>query len=205
MTLTRITFAPHEDDAVLSSGGLILQSQEANIKVIIVYMTDGSACYLVSNMDVGKTPEEVAKIRKLEALQCCEVLKVPFSNVQFLDIPDQHLSDPKNFTTALEIIKNIIRSYSNVEVFVPVGNNPHPDHQATHEIVVKAVRDLGRDIPIYQYGLHRSLRGKADLKIKLTPKMLDTKIEAYNCHVSQKFIKANDIAAQNDDERFKLV
>lgn len=205
MVLTRIFFAPHEDDAVLSSGGLILQSLENGINVVIVYMTDGSACYLVSNMDVGKTPEEVAKIRKTEAIQCCDVLAVPLSNVQFLEIPDQHLAEPQNFASALEVSKTILRSYSNVEAFIPVGNNPHIDHQATHDIVVQATEELGREIPLYQYGLHRSLRGKADLKVKLTPEMLARKIEAYNCHQSQKFTKANDIAAQNDDERFKLL
>jgi len=210
MVLTRILFAPHEDDAILSSGGLILQSLEQEINVVIVYLTDGSACYLVSNMDVGKTLEEVARIRKTEALQCCGVLNVPTSNIQFLDIPDQHLNKPKHFSSALEFIKIIIRSYSNVEVFVPVGKNPHPDHQATHDIVVQAVRELqaekvGVSIPIFQYGLHRAVVGKADLKVRLTPKELQQKIEAYNCHQSQKFIKVNEIPAHNDVERFKLV
>ncbi|MFX1298089.1 MAG: PIG-L deacetylase family protein [Promethearchaeota archaeon] len=204
MVLTRIFFAPHEDDAVLSSGGLIQQSLDKGINVVIVYMTDGSACYLVNNIDMGMTPEEVAKIRKREALQGCEVLDVPFSNIQFLDIPDQHLNEPQNMASALEIIKNIIRSYSDVELFIPVGRNPHPDHQATHEIVVQAIKEIGKPFPIYQYGLSRALRSKADLKIKLTPEMVKRKVEAYNCHQSQKFIKVNDIAAQNDEERFKL-
>ena len=205
MVLTRIFFAPHEDDAVLSSGGLILHSLENGINVIIVYMTDGSACYLVNNMDVGKTLEEIAKIRKTEALQCCEVLCVPFSNIQFLEIPDQHLNEPQHFASALDIVKAILNSYSNIEAFVPVAKNPHIDHQATHDIVVRAIEEIGKEIPIYQYGLHRSVRGKADLKFKLTPEMVKKKIEAYNCHRSQKFIKVNDIAAQNDEERFKLL
>ncbi|NVM52209.1 MAG: PIG-L family deacetylase [Candidatus Helarchaeota archaeon] len=206
MVLTRIIFAPHEDDAVLSSGGLILQSVAEGINVVIVYMTDGSACYLVNNIDVGKTLKEVATIRKREALQCCEVLSVPICNIQFLDFPDQHLNKPENFDSALEIVKIILRSYSNVEAFIPVGKNPHIDHQITHDIVINAVEEIGQNnIPIYQYGLHKSVIGKADLKVKLTPKMLEMKIKAYNCHLSQKFIKVNDIAAQNDEERFKLV
>ena len=205
MVLTRIFFAPHEDDAVLSSGGLIQQSLEENMNVLIVYMTDGRACYLVNNMDVGKTPDQVARIRKEEALLCCDVLCVPPCNVQFLDIYDQELSHPSNYKSALETVKNIIRSYSDVEVFVPVGVNPHVDHQATHDIVVQAIKEIGRAIPIYQYGLHRAVRGKADLKVKLTPEMLKRKIDAYNCHQSQKFIKVNDIAAQADVERFKLL
>ncbi|MHA1277480.1 MAG: PIG-L deacetylase family protein [Candidatus Helarchaeota archaeon] len=205
MVLTRIFFAPHEDDAVLSSGGLIQKSLKENINVVIVYMTDGRACYLVNNMDVGKTPDEVARIRKEEALLCCEVLCVPCSNIQFLEIHDQKLSEPQNYSLALETVKNIIRSYSNVEVFIPVEKNPHPDHLATHNIVVQAIKEIGKTIPIYQYGLHRAVRGKADLKIILTPAMLKRKIEAYNCHQSQKFIKVNDIAANADIERFKLL
>jgi LmbE family N-acetylglucosaminyl deacetylase len=205
MVLTRIIFAPHEDDEVLSSGGLILQSLEEGINIIIVFMTDGSACYLVNQMDVGLTLEQVAKIRKQEALQCCDLLDVPVSNIQFLDIPDQQLNHPQNFTAAFETVKIIIGSYSNVEVFIPVGKNPHPDHQATHDIVVQAIDAMEKSIPIYQYGLHRAIVGKADLKVKLTPQMVKKKIQAYNCHKSQKFIKINDVAAQNDEERFKLL
>lgn len=205
MVLTRILFAPHEDDAVLSSGGLILQSLEEGINVVIVYMTDGNACYLVSNIDVGKSLEEVARIRKEEAIRCCDTLNVHPSNVQFLDIPDQHLNESEHYNSALEFIKIILRSYSQVEAFVPVGKNPHPDHQATHDIVVQAVKESGKSIPIYQYGLHRAVVGKAHLKVKLTPEQLQQKIEAYNCHQSQKFIKVNEIPAHNDVERFKLV
>jgi len=205
MVLTRIIFAPHEDDEVLSSGGLILQSLDEGINIIIVFMTDGSACYLVNQMDVGLTLEQIAKTRKQEALQCCDLLGVPISNIQFLDLPDQHLNEPTHFKAAFETIKIIIRSYTNVEVFIPVGKNPHPDHQATHDIVVKAIDAIEKPIPIYQYGLHRAIVGKADLKVKLKPQMVEKKIQAYNCHKSQKFIKINDIAAQNDEERFKLL
>ncbi len=210
MVLTRILFAPHEDDAVLSSGGLILQSLEEGINVIVVYMTDGNACYLVSGMDVGKTLEEIARIRKIEAIRCCETLGIPMSNIQFLEKPDQHLKEPEHFNSAFEFIKIILRSYSQVEVFVPVGKNPHPDHQATYEIVTQAVKELefektGLSISIYQYGLHRAVVGKADIKIKLTPDQLKQKIQGYDCHQSQKFILVNEIPAHNDVERFKLV
>ncbi len=205
MVLTRIIFAPHEDDEVLSSGGLMQQSLNEGVNVLVVYMTDGRACYEVSNVDFGITPEELAKIRKEEAIKCCDMLEIPISNVQFLDIHDQMLKYPPNYGIALETVKNILKSFSNIEVFIPIGDNPHIDHQATHDIVVQAIKELGKTIPIYQYGLHRSLRGKADLKIKLTPEMVEKKVRAYNCHQSQKFIKVNDIAAQNNEERFKLL
>lgn len=204
MVLTRIIFAPHPDDEVLSSGGLIQQSLDAGINIIIVYMTDGRACYLAIHLETEKNPTQVALIRKREALEGCNILNIPVSNLQFLDFPDQQLRD--HYTQALEEVKVIIRSFSRVDVFIPVGQNPHIDHQATHNIVVQAIEELQRDdIPIYQYGLHRNVRGKADLKVKLTPQMLQIKIQAYNCHQSQKFAKINDIAAQNDEERFVLL
>jgi len=206
MVRTRIIFAPHEDDEVLACGGLILQSLKEDINILIVYMTDGRACYEVSNINIGIPPEQVAEIRKTEAIECAKELGVPVDNTKFLGIYDQHLSDPLNFELALETIKNILESYESydtIEVFIP-GNEPHPDHQATHKIVIHAVQELGKSIPIYQYGLYRSVIGKPDLRIKLSPEMLEQKIRAYNCHKSQKFIAVNDIVAQNDDERFKL-
>ncbi|MHA1264488.1 MAG: PIG-L deacetylase family protein [Candidatus Helarchaeota archaeon] len=203
--LTRIIFAPHEDDAVLSSGGLIQKSLKEGINVVIVYMTDGSACYLVSNIDVGMTLQEVAQMRKLEALRGCKVLGIPSENIHFLNIPDQHLSEPNYFNSALQAIKTLLSSYKELELFIPIGKNPHPDHNTTHKIVVQAVTDLNKSIPIYQYGLHKSVKGRVELKVKLTPEMLARKIEAYNCHQSQKFNKLNDIAASNNDERFKLL
>jgi len=202
MVLTRIIFAPHEDDEVLACGGLILQSLEEDINVVIVYMTDGRACYVVSNLNVGISPDELAKIRKNEALECCEELGVPVCNIQFLEIYDQQLSDPINFKTALELVKTVLRSYSDIEVFIPI-DEPHPDHRSTHFIVVQAVKEVEKAISIYQYGLYRPI-GKADLKIKLTPRLLERKIHAYDCHKSQKFIKVNDIIARNNEERFKL-
>jgi LmbE family N-acetylglucosaminyl deacetylase len=203
MVLTRIIFAPHEDDDVLACGGLILQSLAEDINVLIVYMTDGRACYVVSNLNTGISPDELAKIRKNEALECCEELGVPISNIQFLEIYDQQLSDSINFKAALEVVKTILRSYSTIEAFIPL-DEPHPDHRSTHFIVIQAVKEVGKAIPIYQYGLYRPVVGKADLKIKLSPEMLERKIRAYNCHKSQKFIEVNDIIARNNEERFKL-
>jgi LmbE family N-acetylglucosaminyl deacetylase len=203
MVLTRIVFAPHEDDDVLACGGLILQSLAEDINVLIVYMTDGRACYVVSKRDVGISPDQLAKIRKNEALECSEELGVPISNLQFLEIYDQQLSDPINFKTALELVKTILRSYSTLEVFIPI-DEPHPDHRSTHFIVIQAVKEVGKAILIFQYGLYRPIVGKADLKIKLSPEMLEQKIRAYECHKSQKFIEVNDIIARNKEERFKL-
>jgi LmbE family N-acetylglucosaminyl deacetylase len=206
MVLIRIIFAPHEDDEVLACGGLILKSLEENIPIKIVYMTDGRACYELSNIDIGIPPEQVAEIRKNEAIECAKELGVPVDNTEFLGIYDQHLSDPLNFELALQTVKNILESYESydtIEVFIP-SNEPHPDHQATHNIVIHAVQGLGKSIPIYQYGLYRSIIGKPDLRIKLSPEMLDQKIRAYNCHKSQKFITINDVVVQNDEERFKL-
>ncbi len=201
--LTRIIFAPHEDDDVLACGGLILQSLAENINVLIVYMTDGRACFVVSNRDVGISPDQLAKMRKNEALECSEELGVPISNLQFLEIYDQQLSDPINFKKALQLVKTILQSYSSIEVFIPL-DEPHPDHRSTHSIVIQAVKEVGRAISIYQYGLYRPIIGKADLKIKITLEMLERKIRAYDCHKSQKFIKVNDIVARNNEERFKL-
>jgi len=204
MVLTRIIFAPHEDDEVLACGGLILQSLEESINVLIVYMTDGRACYEVSNIDIGISPEQLAKIRKTEAIECCKELGVSINNIQFLGIHDQHLGDLSNFKFALETIKSLLQSYNDIEVYIPISE-PHPDHQATHDIVVQAIEAMEQSIPTYQYGLYRPITGKADLKIELTPEMLEQKIRAYNCHKSQKFITVNDIVVQNNEERFKLL
>jgi LmbE family N-acetylglucosaminyl deacetylase len=139
-----IVFSPHPDDETLGCGGTIVRKKRVGAAVKVVYMTDGSLShrrFLSAN--------ELRKMRRREALAATQVLGVGSEDVIFLDFEDHRLGDRK--IEAAEAVAEILTTGFYDEVFVPCARDGIPDHVATNEIVVKAVKELAREIVIYEY------------------------------------------------------
>ncbi|MHA1377066.1 MAG: PIG-L deacetylase family protein [Candidatus Helarchaeota archaeon] len=198
-----IILSPHPDDAVLGCGGMIIKAIKEEIQVYIVFLTDGRACYTYSKIDSELTPENVAVERKKEALMSSIKLGVPKANIKFLEIWDRELNKPNNFDFALKEIKKLIVNIRPFRVFGPVFNNRHPDHQATSDIIIKAIKDYP-DIEFYMYGLQRSI-GKSDLKVNISD-VKEQKAEAMFIHKIELVYEKDiyEILALQTKEKFRL-
>ena len=139
-----IVFAPHQDDETLGCGGAIRQKIDAGQKVSVVFLADGStshARFLPGN--------ELAEIRKEEAIEACGILGVSQEWIHFLEIPDGSLSEVRQ--SAVSNVENIIEEYRPEEIFVPFRFDVNPDHIATNQIVYKALTNTQHSCVIFEY------------------------------------------------------
>lgn len=89
-----LVLAPHPDDEVLGSGGIIQQAVAMEIPVHIVFLTNGDFnewSFTVYRRRPSITPGQVRQmglVRHNEALAAAAVMGVPAENVTFLGYPD---------------------------------------------------------------------------------------------------------------------
>lgn len=198
-----IVFSPHPDDAVLACGGTIIKSIQENLSVYIIYLTDGRACYQVNKIEIGLSPADIAAGRKKEAIESSQKLRVPPNNLFFLAICDLELKNPKNFDNALNEIKKWLKKIKPFRVFGPIFKDPHPDHEATHNIILKIVKDYP-NIEFYMYGLQKAI-GKSDLRIDISD-VREQKAEAMFIHKIELVYEKEiyEILALQTKEKFRL-
>ena len=126
-----IVFSPHPDDDILGCGGTIVKHVNAGAYVTIVYMTSGEAATWPEG------PEELARLREKEAHRAANKLGV--HELLFLREPDSDLQpSQKNIAK----IMDILNEYKPDILYVPHLSDSHPDHVATHNIVLKATKRL---------------------------------------------------------------
>ena len=137
-------FAPHPDDEVLGCGGTIARKIASGADVHVVIMTDGRLSHSKwINEDV------LASIRAREAVAANLRLGVTKENLTFLGYQDKRLS--LQHESAVEDVRNILRSNPVDELYIPYEYETPVDHHATNTIVRGAAVDVARQSVIYEY------------------------------------------------------
>jgi LmbE family N-acetylglucosaminyl deacetylase len=145
-------FAPHQDDETLACGGTIAKKTYEGFNIYIVFMTDGRNSHKIElGMDMNPSPEELVKIREVEARRADKLLGVNDENLFFLNFEDGTLGAHK--TTAKKEVKELLRKLQPNEVYYPLENEQHTDHIATNLIVDKAIIELGIKPKVYQFAI----------------------------------------------------
>jgi LmbE family N-acetylglucosaminyl deacetylase len=139
-----IVFSPHPDDETLGCGGTIVRKQQAGAAITVVFMTDGSASHWKFIAE-----QELKKMRRAEAISACEVLGVDVAHVVFLDFKDGQLGSFRQ--EAVQKVSAILRQHASEQIFIPYSNDTTPDHQATHAIVLAALRESRKSAVVYEY------------------------------------------------------
>ena len=138
-----IVFAPHPDDETLGCGGTIVRKLAQGARVEVIYLTDGSGSHDLIPAN------ELAAIRRAEALKACGVLGLDDRQVRFLDLKDGHLAEQE--AEGLTRVGAVLRESAAEEVFVTHRQEPSPDHAAANHIVRRAVRKIGRPMMVWEY------------------------------------------------------
>jgi len=103
-----LIIAPHIDDEIISSGGLIQEALSRKAKIKIVYLTNGDNNYL-SVININKNLQEnpnnfinLGQKRMKEAKEATKVLGLTMDDLIFLGYPDNGLKNllRENFLTA---------------------------------------------------------------------------------------------------------
>jgi LmbE family N-acetylglucosaminyl deacetylase len=139
-----IVFSPHPDDESLGCGGTIVQKKRVGANATVVFMTDGSASHrrFISE-------QRLKIMRRDEAISACEILGVEAANVVFLDFKDGQLGACHH--AAVQKVSAILRQHVAEQIFIPYSNDATPDHQATHAIVLAALRESRKSVVVYEY------------------------------------------------------
>ena len=131
---TLCIIAPHPDDEVLGTGGLIARATSCGIAVHILFIS-------------GHLPplytRENYKITLDECKKACEILGV--SSIEFLDIPATFVNQ-KPVSEFNSLIKSFLDAKKPYSVAIPFPDR-HVDHKVTFEAAMVACRPVGQQYP----------------------------------------------------------
>jgi LmbE family N-acetylglucosaminyl deacetylase len=136
MKNTLIVFNPHNDDSIISIGGMISKLIKRGWKVGYVYMADGR--YGSSSID----SEKLIEIRNKESEMERKFLGI--EEVYNFNIEDGkmiYLSDSKKMKI-IDKITSILMEKKPSAIALPYSSEVHPDHLSTYEIVMESVSKL---------------------------------------------------------------
>lgn len=136
-----LVLSPHVDDETIGLGGTIIKSSNADAKMSLVYMTDGSG----STSD--KAISEVIKERRHEGENAKE--SYGFEDVYFLDEVDGSLNSNDN--DLIEKLKEIIHLKKPDIIFSPFLIDGNKDHIETTKTLSKALDIVDIEVKIYLY------------------------------------------------------
>ncbi|BDA75645.1 LmbE-like protein [Calothrix sp. PCC 7716] len=143
-----MVFAPHQDDETFGCGGMIALKRQQEIPVHVVFITDGQ-----SGVNDLTNKNNTIQVRKQEAAKALEVLGVDNSYTHFLDKRDgalQKLTDEQKQLTIAQIVE-LLKLYQPQEVYVPYRLDCHPDHEATFDLVMLAIKESQLQVKLLQY------------------------------------------------------
>ena len=139
-----VLFEPHPDDLLFGPGPILLEwIKEGKHDIHVVTVTDGRACYRSGDdkfsEDVATmTEDDVAEMRINEAKKSIEFLGLPLENHHLFYFHDAvgHKFVKEGIKKTVPLIKDADR------LVLPSTHNDHVDHQATHDIVIGAAKEL---------------------------------------------------------------
>jgi LmbE family N-acetylglucosaminyl deacetylase len=190
--------APHPDDEALACSIILQRAVRANAAIRVVYVTDG---------DNNPWPQRVlehkwritaadregwGKLRRVEALAALHVLGVRASDVRFLALPDQGLTDllRYNCRSAIDLLRRIITNWSPTELLVPSILDTHPDHSALGVMFRLLTNDFlgdGQETFVWNFAVHgKSARFRTRAtELNGSESETTTKLMAIRCHKTQ--------------------
>ncbi len=122
-----VVLSPHPDDEVLGCGGTIATLRRADVRVNVLFLTDGSGSHpaLIAR-------QRLAAIRRDEAVAACARLGVGAESVEFLDFPDGDLAAHE--TAAIARVADRLTVLAPERVLWPHPGDTTVDHAATRRI-----------------------------------------------------------------------
>jgi LmbE family N-acetylglucosaminyl deacetylase len=145
-----LVVAPHQDDAALGCGGLILGKRLEGNPVDIVYITDGSASH---TGHPTLTPEALVNTRRAEELASIVILGVDRRRTHFLDAKDGTLKDlnPVDRDRIVERIADVLVRVRPDEIFLPCRSDGSSEHDASFILVKRAIAMAKMNPRLFEY------------------------------------------------------
>jgi len=201
-----LIFQPHNDDAVIALGGTLLKLKKARWEIQYIYLTDGR----FGGNDLSA--DEICALRKAEAAHERGLLGVE----EFIDLDyaDQSLMDlsAAQRETAQNRMAEALRQMRPQVVFIPSPNDQHPDHRATHDLAMAALKLYAQPVCQAKYSvwlmpdfyIKRNDPARQTVLVGIDA-VMQQKLELICCHHSQIQRRAYDEIALHLAAYYSLV
>jgi LmbE family N-acetylglucosaminyl deacetylase len=155
-------------------------------------------------------------LRQQEAVQAAQTLNVEAKDVVFLGFGDGELS--QSLTKAIAQVQELLIQNQPQQVFIPYIRETHPDHLATNQIVLAALKNYAPEVTVYEYPVwywhHFPWTGIGDgdpllnyLKASLKAKLGWQLIQEFNYRVAIEPVKSQKqlALAQHQTQMKRLI
>lgn len=187
-----VIVAPHPDDEVLASGGMLAMLAVRGGQTLVVGVTDGDASHPGSRR---WSPEKLAQCRHGEAIAGLRQLGISAQSYLRLSLPDGRVHSHRAW-----LVDFLIRVLRPGDVVLSTWNaDGHPDHEATAIAAAKAcaaVHCRHLQSPVWMW--HWAVPGDTRVpwtqlrQLRLTPDALRRKRLALLAHASQLAVQDID-------------
>ncbi len=164
-----LILAPHPDDESFGMGGTLLLAKQQNIRVNVIFLTDGRLG--------GSSESDLTTTREAEAQQACHLLGI--DKPHFWREPDRGLSTSQHL---IDKLSSFIQTFQPAAVFFPSPLEPHPDHRATSVIAWEALRKLNFPAQAISYDI--SVQSHTNQLIDIS-ETIEQKQQLMSCYASQ--------------------
>ena len=127
--------SPHDDDAILGAGYVMLSAALNGAKVYVLIMCDGRAGYTEPELK-----KRIVDIRREETIHAYAALDIPQENIIRFNYPDFSLGArtewlyPDGHEGIFAKILRTLRNLKITRLIIPNGHREHSDHTAAHDI-----------------------------------------------------------------------
>jgi LmbE family N-acetylglucosaminyl deacetylase len=161
-----LVLAPHPDDEVFGCGGVIIKHVKNNNPIKIVFLTDD---------------KKISKTRRVEAREALGILGV--KNMDFLSFKDGELVAGQK---EVDKIAAIISVFKPDIIYTSNFIDLHPDHQATAEILLGAIKKSQFKGVIWSYEIWTPTSANRIIKIDDVFQQKVLAIEAYKSQLRDR-------------------
>jgi LmbE family N-acetylglucosaminyl deacetylase len=180
-----VVVAPHPDDEVLATGGLLAMLSESGGQVLVVGVTDGDASHPGS---VRWPPEKLARHRHDEAVTGLHALGIDEQHYVRLSLPDGRVQSHH-----AQLVDRLVEVLRPGDVVISTWDHDgHPDHEATaHAVAVACITVNCQHLQSPVWMWHWASPGDPRVpwmrirQLCLSPEALRRKTLALRAHASQ--------------------
>jgi len=211
--------APHPDDETLAVGGLLQHAVASGAAIRLLFVTDGENNPWAQRAVEWRWPigaldrARWGARRRREALSALEQLGVRAECVEYLEYPDQGLTDLllKGGESLIETLSGEIARWRPTLLVLPAVPDAHPDHSAVAVLASFALARLGafEHAPLtLSYVVHEHRlppKGGVVVSLALTAAQREAKRRAILSHASQLKLRSRYVLSfARDVESFTL-
>jgi N-acetylglucosamine malate deacetylase 1 len=175
-----ITFCAHNDDQVVGAGGTLAKYAREGKRIVSVIFSFGEQSHPLLQ------PLLTKKTRVTESQIAERILGG--HDVTYFDIKEGKFTEQFIEQGIKEKCRYIIEQKKPVKIFTHSPEDPHPDHRATHKMIMELVKEIHYSGEVYSFDVWTFINFRQRQLPKMVVDITDTfaqKIAAFKSHKSQ--------------------